>query len=265
MLPGLRYGPSLYGLKIVVDVETKHLSQFVRHHSFGEIPRPGEPNELAFLSAGPTSTGYPGDVSQYSALEVFANEYCETGFKRGWHAMGFSFQAIDLGRTMLTTVCYLQEAEKPWIELLQEITRLWKWKRHKYMPREEPELRERARALYDSLGGAGEGNGAGKLASQTIPEWVPKGKGKKGEQKLKQWLEAYEVICQMREERMADGFHDYDFDGSYDPTPKLEDYRDRIWDQMEWGLRGTKTVGRIQKAGDEGWLQQRVASLGLTE
>ena len=77
------------------------------------------------------------------------------------------------------------------------------------------------------------------------PAWVPK-----RAKTLEQWGRAYRIISDMRTEAADPG------NWQADSLPALEDYRERLSQGMNW-KPSTKTVGRIQVAGDSVWLPKR--------
>jgi len=91
----------------------------------------------------------------------------------------------------------------------------------------------------DQLGASSEA-----LRTEGRADWLPK----KPETR-ERWRKAYEHMCDLDEE-YGDRWDEF----GDNPTPKLADYVDYLASEMSW-RPSEKTVGRIRKAGREGWLE----------
>lgn len=76
------------------------------------------------------------------------------------------------------------------------------------------------------------------------PAWFPR-----RATTLAQWSRAYGIISDMRDEATDPG------NWQSDSLPALEDYRERLGQEMNW-KPSTKTVGRILQAGESEWLKK---------
>ena len=83
------------------------------------------------------------------------------------------------------------------------------------------------------------------LDQEHRPDWFPK-----TEDALEKWKSAYNAILSMEIEYQ----HKWDELEIDNPKLKLEDFRDRLIDELKQTY-STKTIGRIKRAGDNGWLK----------
>jgi len=81
-------------------------------------------------------------------------------------------------------------------------------------------------------------------AGQQLPTWLPK-----KEKTLRRWHDAYAYI----RDRLEDQTHQYEDGESNEPEPTQADLAEHLVQEMHW-RPSAKTVGRIRKAGERGWI-----------
>jgi len=110
----------------------------------------------------------------------------------------------------------------------------------------DPAFEEYLDRLIARLKGNVEGTGTRSYAHGRL-SWVPNDPAA-----FQRWRMAYEWICELR--RIYQG--EYDELERNDPEPTLGDCADYIASKPEWKRRkpSDKTVSRIKRSGDRGWL-----------
>jgi len=104
-----------------------------------------------------------------------------------------------------------------------------------------------ARQMFDGRTSAEDGTDKEQMVELSKPD-VPKRKTSR-----EKWIRAYSVIKKVREDLLEA----YTNGDTRNPTPKIEDYRDALADEMGWSP-ASKTLRKIIMAGDNGQLEMLV-------